>query len=114
MKSCRVLRTMILVTKVHAAGRDVTDPEPLPKDHPLWKMDNVIITPNCAEAGPRRYVYMAEIIANNDNLLRAWYLTRRARTWRRTSAGSYMTQGRCSPPPTPTRRWGAAIRPRRL
>lgn len=26
------------------AGLDVTDPEPLPQDHPLWKMDNVIIT----------------------------------------------------------------------
>ena len=34
--------------KVRAAGLDVTDPEPLPKDHPLWKMDNVIITPHIA------------------------------------------------------------------
>lgn len=25
---------------------DVTDPEPLPSDHPLWKMKNVIITPH--------------------------------------------------------------------
>jgi D-2-hydroxyacid dehydrogenase (NADP+) len=25
---------------------EVTDPEPLPKDHPLWKFDNVIITPH--------------------------------------------------------------------
>jgi D-2-hydroxyacid dehydrogenase (NADP+) len=30
------------------AGVDVTDPEPLPKDHPLWKFDNVIITPHVA------------------------------------------------------------------
>jgi phosphoglycerate dehydrogenase-like enzyme len=30
------------------AGLDVTDPEPLPADHPLWKMDNVIITPHTA------------------------------------------------------------------
>lgn len=28
------------------AGMDVTDPEPLPADHPLWQMDNVIITPH--------------------------------------------------------------------
>jgi len=28
------------------AGLDVTDPEPLPADHPLWQMDNVIITPH--------------------------------------------------------------------
>lgn len=28
------------------AGLDVTDPEPLPKDHPLWKEENCIITPH--------------------------------------------------------------------
>lgn len=28
------------------AGLDVVDPEPLPADHPLWKMDNVIILPH--------------------------------------------------------------------
>ena len=25
---------------------DVTDPEPLPADHPLWKMENAVITPH--------------------------------------------------------------------
>jgi len=34
--------------KVRAAGLDVTDPEPLPKDHPLWSMPNVTITPHNA------------------------------------------------------------------
>lgn len=34
--------------KVHGAGLDVTDPEPLPKDHPLWSMPNVTITPHIA------------------------------------------------------------------
>lgn len=28
------------------AALDVTDPEPLPPDHPLWKAKNVIITPH--------------------------------------------------------------------
>ncbi len=28
------------------AGLDVVDPEPLPSDHPLWTMPNVIITPH--------------------------------------------------------------------
>lgn len=32
----------------HLAGAclDVTDPEPLPKNHPLWSFENVIITPH--------------------------------------------------------------------
>lgn len=30
------------------AGLDVTDPEPLPADHPLWKQPRVIITPHVA------------------------------------------------------------------
>jgi len=31
---------------IAGAGLDVTDPEPLPKDHPLWKAKNVIVTPH--------------------------------------------------------------------
>jgi len=34
--------------KLRGAGLDVTDPEPLPEDHPLWKIPNVIITPHMA------------------------------------------------------------------
>jgi D-2-hydroxyacid dehydrogenase (NADP+) len=30
------------------AGLDVTNPEPLPKGHPLWKFENVIVTPHIA------------------------------------------------------------------
>ena len=32
--------------EIYAAGLDVTDPEPLPADHPLWKQRNVMITPH--------------------------------------------------------------------
>jgi phosphoglycerate dehydrogenase-like enzyme len=35
-----------------AAGLDVTDPEPLPSDHPLWSVPNVIITPHSAGQSP--------------------------------------------------------------
>jgi phosphoglycerate dehydrogenase-like enzyme len=35
------------------AAVDVTDPEPLPNDHPLWKAPNLLITPHVAGAGPR-------------------------------------------------------------
>jgi phosphoglycerate dehydrogenase-like enzyme len=31
---------------VGGAGLDVTDPEPLPADHPLWRAPNVLITPH--------------------------------------------------------------------
>ncbi len=32
--------------KLYAAALDVTDPEPLPPEHPLWKAKNVYITPH--------------------------------------------------------------------
>ncbi len=34
--------------RLAGAGLDVTDPEPLPKGHPLWKFPNVMITPHVA------------------------------------------------------------------
>jgi phosphoglycerate dehydrogenase-like enzyme len=34
--------------QIAGAGLDVTDPEPLPADHPLWKVQGVIITPHYA------------------------------------------------------------------
>jgi phosphoglycerate dehydrogenase-like enzyme len=37
--------------QVAAAGLDVTDPEPLPAGHPLWKR-NVTITPHSAGQSP--------------------------------------------------------------
>jgi phosphoglycerate dehydrogenase-like enzyme len=33
------------------AGLDVADPEPLPADHPLWTMPNVLLTPHVAILG---------------------------------------------------------------
>lgn len=38
---------------IGGAALDVCNPEPLPADHPLWRMSNVIITPHVAAASPR-------------------------------------------------------------
>jgi glyoxylate reductase len=49
------------------AALDVTDPEPLPRDHPLLKLDNVIITPHLGSATEQTRMRMAEV--SIDNLL---------------------------------------------
>lgn len=41
-----VLYEAISEKKIAAATIDVTEPEPLPADHPLWKLDNLLITPH--------------------------------------------------------------------
>jgi len=39
--------------RLAGAGLDVTDPEPLPADHPLWQLSNVIITPHVAASSDK-------------------------------------------------------------
>ena len=42
----------ILSGKIYGAGLDVTDPEPLPKNHPLWNLENVLISPHNSSRTP--------------------------------------------------------------
>ncbi len=38
--------------QIRGAGLDVVTPEPLPKDDPLWDLDNCLITPHNASSSP--------------------------------------------------------------
>ena len=40
--------------RLGGAALDVTPIEPLPADHPLWRFDNVVITPHTAGASQHR------------------------------------------------------------
>ncbi|MBP87434.1 MAG: D-glycerate dehydrogenase [Planctomycetaceae bacterium] len=50
---------------IYAAGLDVTDPEPLPRDHPLLQLDNVTIAPHLGSATEQTRRQMAEISVEN-------------------------------------------------
>jgi len=47
------LTTALQTQLIAGAALDVFEIEPLPADHPLWRMENVLITPHVAAASPR-------------------------------------------------------------
>ena len=53
--------------QIAGAGLDVTDPEPLPPDNPLWQFDNVIITPHVAGRGGS---FARHLVLLRDNIRR--------------------------------------------
>ena len=50
---------------IAAAGLDVTDPEPIPSDHPLVSAPNCLIVPHIGSATVRTRTRMAELAARN-------------------------------------------------
>ena len=53
--------------KLAGAGLDVTDPEPVAPDSPLFQMDNVIVTPHYAPTTLEASIRVSQIAAENIN-----------------------------------------------
>jgi phosphoglycerate dehydrogenase-like enzyme len=51
--------------RLAAAGLDVFEREPLPPEHPLWQLDNVILSPHIAGFTPRYDDHMAALFVDN-------------------------------------------------
>jgi phosphoglycerate dehydrogenase-like enzyme len=56
---------------IWGAGLDVTDPEPLPSDHPLWRHPRVVVTPHTAGGSPRRADRIVDTFCENLRRMRA-------------------------------------------
>ena len=62
------LTTALAERRIYSAALDVTDPEPLPRGHPLLALDNVTIVPHLGSATAQTRQQMADI--SIENLLR--------------------------------------------
>lgn len=72
-----IIDTTALVAAIQSgrlrAALDVTDPEPLPTDHPLWQLDGTLISPHIARTVPGAAEACYRIAADQMELLcRAW------------------------------------------
>lgn len=66
----RMIDTDALVAALTAgaiggAALDVTDPEPLPEEHPLWALDNAIVTPHVANTWDMGLPELVALVARN-------------------------------------------------
>jgi D-2-hydroxyacid dehydrogenase (NADP+) len=66
----KIVQTSALVNALKSgqlagAGLDVTDPEPLPSDHELWSLPNVIITSHISGRSQHSFNRMTEVFTEN-------------------------------------------------
>lgn len=59
------LYTALVEKKIRCAAIDVTEPEPLPRDHRLLSLENLVITPHLGSAAYRSRRRMGEMTAAN-------------------------------------------------
>jgi len=59
------LCAILTAGRIRGAALDVTDPEPLPRDHPLLKLSNLVIAPHLGSASHRTRQRMMEMTVEN-------------------------------------------------
>lgn len=61
----QALTATMIAKRIFAAALDVTEPEPLPREHPLLKLENVTIAPHVGSATVQTRRRMAEFSVEN-------------------------------------------------
>jgi glyoxylate reductase len=61
----KALMDALSAGEIAYAALDVTDPEPLPGDHPLLKYSNILVTPHIGSATTETRNSMARLTADN-------------------------------------------------
>jgi len=59
------LTEILQASRIRGAALDVTDPEPLPREHPLLQLDNLVIAPHLGSASHRTRQRMLEMTVQN-------------------------------------------------